>query len=82
MVSTVMKYSNNMIVEIGDTVKIGLDVGLVICDIDRDECVDDFEMGDWKYLKRGILVEFQNSGIVHMESPEFGLEFVKRKTRS
>lgn len=57
--------------QIGDPVvdKSGLK-GRVVALIDQDQFSSDFPKDEWDYLKRGILVETEEIGLVYFESPD------------
>ena len=76
-----MRYSNGQIVRVGDKVKLGDDSeGVVGCSIDTDEYTVEYLKAKWGYLKRGVVVNFPQHGLIHYEQSEPDLELLERAT--
>lgn len=66
-----MKYSDGTNVVVGDIVELwdGL-TGKVLCNLDEQRAIQGFEISDWLYLEKGIIVETDKAGLVHYEKQE------------
>jgi len=74
-----MKYSDGQEVMLGDKVRLGEDDGgIVVCSIDRDEYTIENPKEKWGYLKKGVVIEFPQFGVIHYEEPEVDLELICR----
>lgn len=74
-----MKYSDGEQVKLNDRVKLGGDEsGIVVCIIEDDKYTDNFSKAQWGYLKEGMLVKFQNYGLIHFIKIEKGLQLIQR----
>ena len=64
---------------LGDKVRLGEDDGgIVVCSIDRDEYTIENPKEKWGYLKKGVVIEFPQFGVIHYEEPEVDLELICR----
>ena len=74
-----MHYSCGEEARIGDRVMLGsTEKGTVVCSLDSGEYSDRYSRVEWAYLSRGILVEFENLGLVHYAEPEPALSLERR----
>jgi hypothetical protein len=74
-----MKYPDGQEVRLGDRVKLGQDdSGVVVASIDAGEYAAAHPRAQWSYLKRGVLIEFRQWGLIHYEHPEPELQLVGR----
>lgn len=74
-----MQYTDGQQVKIGDRVSLGNDsFGVVVCSIDAGEYTETYPEAAWSYLNKGVLVEFEQYGLIHYESPEPDLKLVSR----
>ena len=74
-----MKYSDGQQVQVGDRVKLGTDSGGVVeCSIDTGEYSEGYSEAQWGYLKKGVMVNFPQHGLIHYEELEPGLELIER----
>lgn len=74
-----MKYPDGQEVRLGDHVRLGKDRGgVVVCSIDTCEYRGEHSEAQWRYLKRGVMIEFPLYGLMHMERPEADLELLAR----
>lgn len=48
---------------------LGRDVGVVVFSIDSAEFSERFPAAEWAYLGRGIMVDFEQSGLCHIVEP-------------
>lgn len=74
-----MLYPSGEEAHIGDKVRLGeSERGVVVCSLDTNEFSQKYPRWEWLELKRGILVEFANLGLVHYVEPEESLVLVSR----
>ncbi|QMU60558.1 MAG: hypothetical protein GKR92_02140 [Gammaproteobacteria bacterium] len=74
-----MNYTDGKEVIVGDKVRLGDDDGgIVVCSIDRDEYKINHPKDKWKYLEKGVLIEFPKFGLIHYEESEEDLSLIKR----
>jgi hypothetical protein len=74
-----MKYSDGQDVRLGDHVKLGEDEGgIVVASIDTGEYGAEHSEAQWGYLKKGVLIEFRQYGLIHYEQPEPDLQLIGR----
>lgn len=77
-----MLYPSGDKVRLGDRVRLGSEEqGVVVCSLDTDEFSDDYTRADWSSLGKGVLIEFENLGLIHYVEPEQSLELVGRGQR-
>lgn len=75
-----MKYSDGQKVKLGDKVQLGADKsGVVVCSIDDHLYTPEFPEEQWGYLKRGVMINFVEYGLIHYEDPEPDLQLISRK---
>jgi hypothetical protein len=73
-----MRYPSGQEVKLGDEVRMpDGDRGVVVFCIDRDEYSDQYPKEQWSYLRRGAMVEFAASGLVHFSEDDPDLQLVK-----
>jgi len=58
-------------IHIGDKVNIDGIEGIVVCSIDNKEYTKKYSEDDWSYLRKGILVETKEMGLIHFENSKF-----------
>ena len=74
-----MLYPSGEEAHLGDRVRLGeSEDGVVVCSLDTDEFSDRYPRQEWLMLRRGILVEFENLGLIHYADPEDSLVLVSR----
>ena len=73
-----MHYSDGTIVRLGDRVKLGDASGVVVFIIDTGEFSAAFPEASWSYLKCGLMIDFDQFGLIHYTTPEEDLVFVGR----
>ncbi|HEX2253726.1 MAG TPA: hypothetical protein VHQ65_10715 [Thermoanaerobaculia bacterium] len=74
-----MLYPSGEEAHLGDQVRLGQsENGVVVCSVDTDEFSEKYPRQEWLELERGILVEFENLGLIHYADPEESLELVNR----
>ncbi len=63
-----MNYHSGETVALGDRVRLGNDPsGVVVCVIDSGAYSPYYPESQWGYLKRGTLIDFPTSGLIHYE---------------
>lgn len=73
-----MKDINSESIRLNDKLKLSnSDVGVVVCNIDGNEYSDKYPRSDWQYLARGILVETEQAGLIHLTSDMKELENIE-----
>jgi hypothetical protein len=78
-----MKYADMREVLVGDVVRLGDDArGSVVADIEGGKYTEGFREQDWSYLKRGVLVESKEMGLIHYPWFDGDIEFVSRASPS
>jgi hypothetical protein len=75
-----MKYKNGDSVRIGDRVRMkdGPEGVVVFC-VDCNEYSLDYPQDQWDYLGKGVMVKFNDLGLVHYESYDDELELMSRQ---
>lgn len=74
-----MKYPNGEEIKIGDKVKLWEGCyGTVVASIDADEYSSDYPKAEWEYLKAGVLINSDKTGVIHYLEPEKSLELIER----
>lgn len=74
-----MLYASGEEAHMGDRVRLGeSEEGVVVCSLDSGEFSEKYPRREWLHLMRGILVEFENLGLVHYVFPEESLMLVGR----
>jgi len=58
-------------INLGDTIDIDGVKGIVVCSMDNNEYSIKYSKEDWSYLKKGILVETEDMGLIHVEDTNF-----------
>jgi hypothetical protein len=75
-----LRYPSGEEVWLGDTVRVGeSERGVVVGSLDTDEYSERFPRGEWEYLGKGVLIEFERLGLVHYMEPEPTLALVARR---
>jgi hypothetical protein len=74
-----MKYVDGQEVRLGDRVKLGQDEGgIVVASIDTGEYSEGHSAAQWGYLKKGVMINFPQHGLIHYEEPEPDLQLTGR----
>jgi len=74
-----MRYPDGQEVRLGDRVKLGQDDGgIVVASIDTGEYSSEHPEAQWGYLKKGVMIDFPQYGLIHYEEPEPDLQFIAR----
>lgn len=75
-----MYYADGQEVRVGDVVKLARrDEGVVVCSIDTGIYTNEFPEKDWSYLKRGVMIDFKEIGLVYYEEADGDISLVYRK---
>ena len=78
-----MRYPSGEEVRLGDAVRVGeSERGVVVGSLDTDEYSERFPRGEWEYLGKGVLIDFERLGLVHYTEPEPTLALVARRLGS
>jgi hypothetical protein len=76
-----MRYDDGQVAKLGDKVLLWEgNEGVVVCSFDADEYSEEYPKEEWGYLKTGILIKSNISGLVHYLAPESGMRLVKRES--
>jgi hypothetical protein len=63
-----MKYFDNQDVHIGDVIRMeGSSSGVVVCNFEDAEFFSTYPSEEWDYIKDGILVDFDDIGLTHIQ---------------
>lgn len=74
-----MKYPDGTVVRLGDKVRLWEGVaGIVVCSLDTNEYSNAYPAGEWSYLKKGVLIESPQAGLIHYLEPETGFSLLER----
>ena len=74
-----MKYQDGMEVRTGDKVKLSEGhYGVVVFSIDTDEYSPEYPKKEWSYLKKGVMINSEQIGLVHYEEPDEDMVLVER----
>ena len=74
-----MRYITGAEIRRGDRVSLSGRRGVVVLSVDGDDYSDDFPRDDWAGLKQGVLVEFEEIGLMQFYgAPDPDLEFLGR----
>jgi hypothetical protein len=74
-----MKYIDEQDVRLGDKVALGKDEeGVVVCSINTGEYSSEYPEAQWGYPRKGAMINFTLSGLIHYEEPETDLRLVAR----
>ena len=74
-----MKYPTGESVKLGDNVKAWEgNHGKVVCCFDDRVFSNNYPEVKWGHLKKGILVDTQKAGLIHIEEFDEDFEFVSR----
>ncbi|EHB88912.1 hypothetical protein [Aggregatibacter aphrophilus] len=69
-------YGTKQKIKLGDIVKLSNNNGVVVAIIDDDLYSENYTKKDWEYLEKGLLVNFDEYGLIHYIEPEEDLMFV------
>lgn len=73
-----MRYFSGEEILAGDFVLSFASPGRVVCDLDHKVGTPNFPISSWEYLGGGVLIEFDDVGLVYVPIPEEDLSLVKR----
>ncbi len=74
-----MKYSDGHKIKVGDKVKLWEGCfGEVVASIDEGDYSTGYPKFDWDYLKKGVLINSDEAGLIHYLEPEKTLILLKR----
>ncbi|MBR0938592.1 hypothetical protein [Bradyrhizobium jicamae] len=74
-----MKYPDGQEIRLGDTVRLdGNAEGVVVFSIDTNEYAAEFPGDAWDYLKRGVMIDFPEYGLIHFDHDAPDLTLVRR----
>ncbi len=74
-----MRYKDNRIVRIGDTVCVQhARIGTVVCHIENDEYSLGYDRGSYMHLETGIIIEFLNQEILYLEEMSEDCVLIRR----
>jgi len=77
-----MRYPAGEEARLGDKVRLGdAEDGLVVCSLDTGEFSEEFSREDWQSLGKGILIRFEQLGLVHYVIPEETLVLLERSRK-
>jgi hypothetical protein len=72
-----MLDAKGRLIRLGDRVSIGYRTdGVVVCSIDTHEYSAEFPEDKWAYLERGIIVEIERIGLMHLEDTDEEVEII------
>jgi hypothetical protein len=72
-----MLDAKGTLIRLGNRVSIGSAIeGVVVFSIDTDEFSTEFPKDKWVYLGRGIMLETERVGLVHLEETDEDVEIV------
>jgi hypothetical protein len=67
-------------IRLGDRVLVANHVaGIVVFSIDTDEYSPEFPKADWEYLRRGIMIQTENNGLIYiaeLSDPDEDIEII------
>ncbi|WP_374339322.1 hypothetical protein [Methyloversatilis sp.] len=76
-----MKYADGQEVCLGDRIRLGSDdYGVVVCSIDSGQYSSQYPEAEWSYLKKGVLIQFPQLGLIHCLEWDVGLELISRES--
>lgn len=74
-----MKYADGQVIRVGDRLQLwDGNEGVVVCSFDTGEFSPSFPEGEWKHLRRGVLIDSIGAGLIHYESAEPDLRLIAR----
>jgi len=75
-----MQYFDGTPVKLLDVVSLAESLGRVVCLPGQDQYAENYPKSDWRYLNRGVLIDFEEFGpIYYDEEPEEDIRFVRRQ---
>jgi hypothetical protein len=75
-----MNYPDGKKVLAGDKVKLWEGCyGIVVCSIDDDQYIPEYPKSEWAYLKRGVLINSDKGGLIHLIEPDEDIELIERR---
>ena len=75
-----MQYPSGETMRVGDRVELWRGVvGVVVCSLDTHEFDDEYPEEEWGYLKDGVLVLSDATGLVHCQEAEATFRLLGRQ---
>lgn len=71
-----LRYKCGNEIRIGDIVEIAGMRGEVVCILDESRATEEFPAAEWAYLKKGLLIETEEIGLVHTEDITVDLRLI------
>ncbi len=72
-----MLDAKGRVIRLGDRVSIGnRTAGVVVFSIDTQEFSAEFPKDEWAYLGRGIMLEIERVGLMHLEETDEEVEII------
>lgn len=76
-----MNYMNGTAVKLGDLVRLNDDeIATVVAIIEDEQFLPGVSAGEWRYLKRGVLIDSTKYGLFHYEDIDDDVVFIDRGT--
>lgn len=75
-----MKYPDGQEMRLGDLVDQDGHAGCIVFSIDSNEYTPDYPCADWDYLGSGVMILFDDLGLVHYSQSDEGTRLVARAT--
>jgi hypothetical protein len=73
-----LRYPDGREMHLGDRVDQDGRLGRVVCSIDTGEYSNAYTEAHWSYLGVGVLIEFDDIGLVHYGEPDESIRFLGR----
>lgn len=78
-----MKYPDGQEVHLGDRVHLWAGAeGTVVCSLDTREFSEGYPEAEWGYLRKGVLIDSPQAGLIHYLEPEDSFKLIRRSTSS
>ncbi len=74
-----MRYKCGNEIQLGDVVEIAGMRGEVVCILDKFLATEEYSAAEWAYLEKGLLIETEEIGLVHIENIDVDLLLVAQK---
>ncbi len=82
-----MRYPDGQLIRLGDRVRMQVGSGapngregVIVCSVDTDEYDVDYPREHWSYLGAGVLILFDDFGLVHYAEADEDIRLVARAT--
>ena len=74
-----MFYKDGNKIELFDFVSVGVEsYGRVVCIVEEGVYSTEYPKEDWEYLEKGLLIEAEAFGLLHVVEPDCDLVLIKR----